>query len=158
MFRARPPESCLLRGIGGDYTRATLDLSWKRKAIDPLGEVWTPFAFARVNGEWLDLNTSNSYTFSSSAGSSTFYNAAQLNFDGAKADALYGALVPGVGLDYRYPFFANLGFGSMTIEPIGQIVARPNNQLGSYSMVNLDAQSLVFDESEPVPDGQIFGL
>ena len=139
--------SCLLRGIGGDYTRATLDLSWKRKLIDPLGEVWTPFAFARVNGEWLDLNTSNSYTFSSFAGSSTFYNAAQLNFDGAKADALYGALVPGLGLDYRYPFFANLGFGSMTIEPIGQIVARPNNQLGSYSMVNLDAQSLVFDES-----------
>ncbi len=139
--------SCLLRGIGGDYTRATLDLSWKRKLIDPIGEVWTPFAFARANGEWLDLNTSNSYTFSSYAGSSTFYNAAQLNFEGAQADALYGAVVPGVGIDYRYPFFTKIGGGSFTVEPIGQIVVRPNNQLGSYSLVNLDAQSLVFDES-----------
>ncbi len=139
--------SCLLRGIGGDYTRATLDLSWKRKLIDPIGEVWTPFAFARVNGEWLDLNTSNSYTFSSAGGSSTFTNASQLNFVDNKADALYGAVVPGVGLDYRYPFFANIGFGSITVEPIGQIVVRPNNQLGSNSLVNLDAQSLVFDES-----------
>ncbi len=46
---------CLLRGIGGQQTRATADVSWQRKFVDPIGEVWTPFAFARVNGEWLDL-------------------------------------------------------------------------------------------------------
>jgi LPS-assembly protein len=139
--------TCLLRGVGGDYTRATLDLSWQRKLIDPIGEVWTPLAFARANGEWLDVNTSKSFTFSSSTGSSTFFNSSQLNFLGNTADAAFGALIPGVGLDYRYPFFAKLAFGSVTLQPIGQIIVRPNNQIGSFSQANLDSQSLVFDES-----------
>ncbi|VFU10732.1 LPS-assembly protein LptD [Methylocella tundrae] len=138
---------CLLRGVGGEYTRTTVDISWKRKLIDPIGEVWTPFAFAHVNGEWLDLNTTNSYTFSSSFGSSTFSNSSQLNFLGNRDVSFYGAFVPGVGLEYRYPFFAKLGFGSVTVEPIAQIIMRPNNPIGAFSNVNLDAQSLVFDES-----------
>ncbi|VTZ21292.1 LPS-assembly protein LptD (fragment) [Methylocella tundrae] len=61
--------------------------------------------------------------------------------------SFYGAFVPGVGLEYRYPFFAKLGFGSVTVEPIAQIIMRPNNPIGAFSNVNLDAQSLVFDES-----------
>ena len=40
-------SDCLLRGIGGDYARGTVEASWKRKFIDPLGEVWTPFTFVR---------------------------------------------------------------------------------------------------------------
>ena len=39
---------CLLRGVGGDYTRGTVNLSWKRQFIDPIGQVWTPFVFAHV--------------------------------------------------------------------------------------------------------------
>ena len=35
----------------------------------------------------------------------------------------------------------------MTFEPIGQIIARPDNQIGTRTLVNLDAQSLVFDSS-----------
>jgi LPS-assembly protein len=35
----------------------------------------------------------------------------------------------------------------MVFEPIVQIVARPNQEIGSNSLVNLDAQSLVFDNS-----------
>lgn len=139
--------SCLLRGIGGDYTRVTADLSWQRKFIDPIGEVWTPFAFAHVNGEWLDLNTSNIYSFANNGGVSTFSNASQLNFLGNKDDALYGAFVPGAGFEYRYPFLARTGFGSMVFEPIGQIIGRPGQTIGSYSLVNLDAQSLVFDDT-----------
>lgn len=139
--------TCLLRGVGGVYNRASADISWKRQYIDPIGEVWTPFAFMRVNGEALNLNTTQIFTAASSAGSSTFSNAYQLPFLSNAADAAYGALVPGVGLEYRYPFFAKTDFGSWTISPIGQLIARPNNQIGSYSQANLDAQSLVFDES-----------
>lgn len=139
--------TCLLRGVGGDYTRVTLDGSWKRKLIDPLGEVWTPFAFAHLNGEWLDLNTTNTYTFANANGVSTFSNYSQLNFLGNKDSSLYGAIVPGVGLEYRYPFLAKTSFGSVGFEPIGQIIMRPDQPIGSYSLVNLDAQSLVFDDS-----------
>ena len=33
----------------------------------------------------------------------------------------------------------------MKLEPIGQIIARPNSVLGTNSLVNMDAQSLVFE-------------
>jgi len=137
----------LLRGVGGEYTRATVGASWKRKYIDPIGEVFTPFAFARFNGEWLDINTTNSYTFASTVGRSTYFNESQLNFVGNKDVSFFGEFIPGTGLDYRYPFLAKTSFASMVFEPIVQIVARPNQEIGSNSLVNLDAQSLVFDDS-----------
>lgn len=138
---------CLLRGLGGDYTRVTSEASWQRKYIDPIGEVFTPFAFARVNGEWLDINTTNSYTFASSFGSSTYFNASQSNFLGNRDASFFGEFTPGIGLEYRYPFLGKTSFASMVFEPIVQIVARPNQEIGSHSNVNLDAQSLVFDDS-----------
>jgi LPS-assembly protein len=138
---------CLLRGVGGEYTRATVDASWKRKYIDPIGEVFTPFAFARFNGEWLDINTTNSYTFASTVGRSTYFNESQLNFVGNKDTSFFGEFIPGIGLDYRYPFLAKTSFASMVFEPIAQIVARPDQEIGAHSLVNLDAQSLVFDDS-----------
>jgi LPS-assembly protein len=137
-------SNCLLRGVGGDYTRSTVDLSWQRKFVDPIGEIWTPFAFARVNGQWLDLNTTNSYTFSSVSGTSTISNGAQTNYISSGANAY---AMPGVGFEYRYPILATTDLGSVVVEPIGQIIARPNNLLGSASLVNMDAQSLVFDDT-----------
>ncbi|WP_374547243.1 LPS-assembly protein LptD, partial [Rhodoblastus sp.] len=47
------PGSCLVRGIGGSYTSGTIELSWQRKYIDQFGEVFTPFAFLRANGNYL---------------------------------------------------------------------------------------------------------
>ncbi|WP_034993368.1 LPS-assembly protein LptD [Beijerinckia mobilis] len=138
---------CLLRGIGGNYTRATTDVSWKRKFIDPLGEVWTPFAFARFNGEWIDLNTTNSYSFWNGSSGSVYSNASQLAFLGERAAAFYGQFTPGAGAEYRYPLFTRTGVGTLTFEPIGQIIVRPNSQIGYNSQFNLDAQSLVFDTS-----------
>jgi LPS-assembly protein len=35
----------------------------------------------------------------------------------------------------------------MVFEPIGQIILRPDQEIGAHSLVNLDAQSLVFDDS-----------
>lgn len=140
---------CLLRGIGGDQTRATADISWQRKFIDPIGGVWTPFAFARVNGEWLDLNTTDTFVACCNAttgASYTFFNANQLSFTG-EANGVQGYVMPGIGLEYRYPILVNTQLGSLVVEPIGQIIARPNYLLGSNSLVNMDSQSLVFDET-----------
>ncbi len=134
--------NCLLRGIGGDYSRATADVSWQRKFVDPIGEVWTPFVFSRLNGQWLDLNTTDSSTFSSASGTSVISNAPQTNFVTSGTD---GYAMPGGGFEYRYPILANTPVGSWVFEPIGQIIARPNNLLGSESLVNMDSQSLVFD-------------
>ena len=138
--------SCLLRGIGGDYTRATGQVTYQRKFIDTLGEVWTPFAFARVNAETLNLNTTNTYSFSQYGNYTSYSNASQTNFlpggSGSTAN-----VIPGIGVEYRYPFFYRSALGSLIFEPIGQIIARPDNQIGTRTLVNLDSQSLVFDSS-----------
>lgn len=139
-------NSCLLRSIGGDYTRATGEVSYQRKFIDPLGEVWTPFAFGRFTGSSLDLNTTNSYTFAAYGSSSTYTNASQTAFlPGSIGDT--GNIIPGIGVEYRYPFMAYTRFGTLTVEPIAQVIARPDSVLGTRSLVNLDAQSLVFDST-----------
>ena len=143
----RTDGSCLLRGIGGDYSRATAQAIYKRKFIDPIGEVWTPFAFARVEGQAFQLNTSHTTTFSSASGTTTLSNASQTAFTGGASSAAYGNVNPGVGIEYRYPFFAKTRFGSFVVEPIAQVIARPNDQIGSRALVNLDAQSLVFDDT-----------
>jgi LPS-assembly protein len=52
--------------------------------------------------------------------------------------------MPGVGLEYRYPFVANTVIGQQVIEPIAQLIVRPNEVVPKLD-INEDAQSLVFD-------------
>jgi len=138
-------QSCLLRGIGGQYSNASVNVSWKRKIIDPLGEVWTPFAFARVQGDYLAYNTSRTYTWSTTSVSDTIANASQNNFLSGN-NSVNGTITPGAGVEWRYPLLAQTAIGSLIIEPIAQVIARPNGQ-NTNTMVNLDSQSLVFDDS-----------
>ena len=65
-----------------------------------------------------------------------------------KSDQVFrGQALPGVGAEWRYPLLARFGeFGTLVLEPIGQVVARPNES-SVPSLVNMDAQSLVFDDT-----------
>lgn len=137
------PPNCLLRGIGGDYARITAQATWKRKFIDPIGSVWTPFAFLRGQAAWTSLDTGRSYTFGT--GGSTISNASQLAYFGSKPDFI-GHITPGFGMEWRYPFLIKAGGGAHIVEPIAQIVARPNES-GVSKSPNEDAQSLVFDDT-----------
>ena len=57
--------------------------------------------------------------------------------------------MPTAGLEYRYPFINVQSWGTNTIEPIAQVIVRPNEpRIGK--LPNEDAQSLVFD------DGNLF--
>ncbi len=127
-------DQCLLPGVGGNYTRLTTQVSWKRRFIDNLGQTWTPFAFARADGIW------------SSPQSTGFQNAETASLMG-HSDRFHGRFTPGVGLEYRMPLIARAGnFGTQLLEPIGQIIARPDeSRIGN--LPNEDAQSLVFDDS-----------
>jgi LPS-assembly protein len=54
--------------------------------------------------------------------------------------------MPTVGLEYRYPFINVQSWGTQTVEPMAQVIARPNEpQVGRWP--NEDAQSFVFDDS-----------
>lgn len=143
---ADPYQSrCLLRGVGGDYQHGTASASWKRKIIDPIGAVWTPFAFARFSGSYLDYDTTNSYPAYNALGQ-PIPNAAQTLFVNGADSVFRGQATPGGGFEWRYPLIARSAYGDLVFEPIAQIVARPN-QSSIPSLVNMDAQSLVFDDS-----------
>ncbi len=145
------PTQCLIRGIGGNYARATVNVSWKRKFIDPIGQVWTPFVFAHMNGAWMNLNFNQAVTFenlgcNTPPCSSTLRNADQRNFFGNTDQTFLGQITPGMGLEYRYPMIAYSTNVTHVLEPIMQVITRPAT-MRNRSLVNEDAQSLVFDDS-----------
>ena len=120
---------CILRGAPGMYSRASAEAIWKKTFIDPFGEKWTPFAMVRADIAALSIK--------SETGVSNFL---------PTGDSTVGRVMPAVGLEYRYPFISVEPWGTQTIEPIAQLIVRPNEtQIGK--LPNEDAQSMVFDDS-----------
>src|SRR4051812_39991720 len=54
--------------------------------------------------------------------------------------------MPTVGLEYRYPFISVHSWGTQTIEPIAQLIIRPN-ETAIGKLPNEDAQSMIFDDT-----------
>ncbi len=128
-FASRTRANCLLRGVPGDYTRLSGEMSWRRSFTDPFGQIFTPFASLRAD----------------------IINADIVNQPGVANFVQTGAyqtarLMPTVGLEYRYPFINVQPWGTTTIEPIAQIIIRPNEP-NAGRLPNEDAQSLTFDAS-----------
>ncbi|WP_028136826.1 MULTISPECIES: LPS-assembly protein LptD [unclassified Bradyrhizobium] len=126
---ARMPSQCLLRGFAGTYTRLTAEAQWRKSFTDPFGQIWTPFASLRADA----INSS----VSNQPGVSNYLPV---------GDTQAFRLMPTVGLEYRYPFINIQPWGSTTVEPIAQIIIRPNETYAGR-LPNEDAQSLVFDAS-----------
>jgi LPS-assembly protein len=124
---------CLLRGIGGTANRASLGVSWRRRLIDPVGQVWTPFASVRADGFYTTLN------------GGAFNNDFQGRF--GVQDGSFGRVMPAIGLNYEYPLLVQAGLaGNHVISPIAQIIARPNEQ-NIARTPNEDAQSVYLDDT-----------
>jgi LPS-assembly protein len=126
---ARVPNQCLLRGMPGTYTRATAEVQWRRSFTDSAGEIWTPFAILRADA--IDASISNQ------PGVSNFLPV---------GDTQALRVMPAVGLEYRYPFINVQPWGTTTVEPIAQVIIRPNETYAG-KLPNEDAQSLVYDTS-----------
>jgi LPS-assembly protein len=126
---ARLPSQCLLRGMPGTYTRVTGEAQWRRSFTDSAGEIWTPFASIRADAIAASI--------SNQPGVSNFLPV---------GDTQALRVMPTVGLEYRYPFINVQPWGSTTIEPIAQVIIRPNETYAGR-IPNEDAQSMVFDAS-----------
>jgi LPS-assembly protein len=126
---ARIPTQCLLRGAPGTFTRLTAEAQWRRSFIDPFGQIFTPFAILRADA--IDAHVANQ------PGVANFL---------PPGDTTALRVMPTVGLEYRYPFINVQPWGTTTIEPIAQIIIRPNETYAG-KLPNEDAQSLVFDAS-----------
>ena len=123
------PANCLLRGIPGEYTRFSAQADWRRTLVTDNGQMFTPFF--RVRGDVATVTVDNTPGVS--------------NYIATGTDGLARAM-PAAGVEYRYPFISVSSWGTQTIEPIAQVVLRPNEtDIGKFP--NEDAQSLVFDTS-----------
>jgi LPS-assembly protein len=123
------PANCLLRGIPGDYTRFSGQADWRRTIYTDNGQMITPFF--RVRGDFASLDVDNE------AGVSNYI---------APGQSELARAMPAVGVEYRYPFVDVEPWGTQTVEPIAQVIVRPNEtDIGKFP--NEDAQSLVFDDS-----------
>ena len=126
---AKTPANCLLRGTPGTFSRFSAQADWRRSVTDQFGQVFTPFASVRADAASLSVKNDASV--------GNYINTGESNLVRA---------MPTVGLEYRYPFINVQSWGTNTIEPIAQIIIRPNEtQVGRWT--NEDAQSLVFDDS-----------
>lgn len=115
-------------GLAGDYLRVTEELEWQKKSILPAGQVLTTFASARGDfyamdpvdngGLWPELTS----------------NDTPVRF------------MPTVGAEWSWPVLVTAGTSSHVIEPIVQVVVRPDEPYAG-ELPNDDAQSLVFDDS-----------
>lgn len=126
---ARTPANCVLRGVPGEYTRASAEVTWKRTFVDPIGQMITPFASLR--GDIAQASITNEI------GVANFVPTG--NTETAR-------VMPTIGVEYRYPFINVSSWGTQTIEPIAQLVVRPN-ETNIGKTPNEDSQSLIFDDS-----------
>jgi LPS-assembly protein len=125
-------NNCLLRGAPGYYSRFSAEANWKKSITDPFGQVFTPFFSLRADVASVNIENQPGVA----------------NFIETKDTAEFRGM-PVAGLEYRYPFINVQSWGTTTIEPIAQVIARPDeSKIGK--LPNEDAQSFVFD------DGNLF--
>ena len=121
--------NCLLRGIPGTYTRGSGEVDWRRTVVTDNGQMITPFF--QMRGDVASVQINNQ------AGVSNYISTGNNEL---------ARVMPVAGIEYRYPFVDVQPWGTQTIEPIAQLILRPN-ETGIGKFPNEDAQSLVFDDS-----------
>jgi LPS-assembly protein len=123
------PANCLLRAIPGQYSRFSAEADWRRTIVTDNGQMFTPFL--RVSGDLASVNVNND------PGVANYI---------APGESELARGMPAAGLEYRYPFIEAEPWGTQTLEPIAQVILRPNEtDIGKFP--NEDAQSLVFDDT-----------
>jgi len=113
-------------GIEGTFSRATIEMAWRRRIVDGIGQVFTPFASLR--------------------GDALFVHPADDTVPGLTRDTFYVRGMPTAGIEYSFPLLVTGPLGTHVIEPVGQLIARPSESDVGF-IPNEDAQSLVFDET-----------
>ena len=123
------PSNCLMRGFPGTYTRGSAEVTWKRSITDSFGQIFTPFVNLRADARIASIENQ--------PGVQNFMHTGEQSELRA---------MPTVGVEYRYPFINVQSWGTQTIEPIAQLIARPN-ETGIGKLPNEDSQSLLFDDT-----------
>ena len=107
---------------------------------DSFGQVFTPFASLRADAASMQINNDPGVANYIATGDSNLVRA-----------------MPTVGVEYRYPFISVQSWGTQTIEPIAQVIARPNEtadrQVAERGRAKPDLR-----RQQPVPRRQVLRL
>jgi LPS-assembly protein len=117
----------MTRNDSTDTNRAVIEANWRRKAVDPIGQVWTPFAHVRGDV----YNYSNAFDPDTLA---------------PMPDDTVFRGIAATGMLYSYPFVAHTASGSHVIEPTAQIIVR-QAKVDQRRLPDEDAKSLIFDDT-----------
>lgn len=112
------------QGVAGDFERMSFYGQWRRQMIDPIGEVFTPFISTQGDLFYRDPHDSSA---------------------GLTQGGL-ARVMPAAGLEYSYPQLVTTPVGMITVEPVAQIIARPN-ETNASSIANEDSQNVTFDST-----------
>lgn len=114
---------------GVDVNRLSTDVQWRRKFVDGIGQVITPFA--KLRGDvYSTANYVNPITGL------------------AEDDDVNTRGMATGGVEYRFPLVSHTENASHVIEPIAQFIARSDLSRGDQLEIsNEDARSLVFDDT-----------
>ena len=126
---------------GPNSSRVIAQAQWRRQMIDGVGQVYTPFA--QLRGDVYNVSDFTAADTTSPLGDNiapTPTRSVDPNSNPVRGNAVAGA-------EYRYPFVANTGNVTHIMEPVGQIIARPNEVGNQGEIPNEDAISLVFDDT-----------
>jgi len=128
---------------GTDSNRFILEANWRRQLTDGIGQVFTPFG--RLRGDVYSLDNPGVLEL---GGTEDIVSGDTTSVVASNRDngTLWRGNAVG-GLEYRYPFVSTTGNITHTIEPIGQIIARPSSVGDQQEIPNEDALSLVFDDT-----------
>ena len=128
---------------GTDSNRFIMEANWRRQMIDGIGQVFTPFG--RLRGDVYSLDNPGVIELGGTE-DATIDDPYSVVSDNRDNGTIWrGNAV--AGLEYRYPFVTTTGMVTHTIEPIGQIIARPDAVGDQQEIPNEDALSLVFDDT-----------
>ncbi len=114
--------------------RLIAEANWRRQMIDGIGQVYTPFF--QLRGDLYDVS-----------GVGNGLNGTEDLVTPSPSDGFVARGNAVAGFEYRYPFVATTGPVTHVVEPIGQIIARPNSIGNQQDIPNEDALSLVFDDT-----------
>lgn len=113
-------------GVEGFFSRVSAELEWKASTITSAGAVVT--TSLSVRGDSIQQDNERL---------ATQFNPLTSN------ESIY-RVMPAAMMEIRYPLIAQSGYTTHLLEPIAQIITRPDEtDIGQF--VNEDAQSLVFD-------------
>ncbi len=136
---ARIPANCLLRGTPGTYSRLSAETRWRHTITDSIGQMFTPFVTMRGDFATLSVKADPGVSNYLSPGDSTEFRG-----------------MPTAGVEYRYPFINVQSWGTQTLEPVAQLIVRPDEpRIGR--LPNEDSQSLIFDDSNLFRENKFTG-